>query len=72
VIVDEQGKIKKFLEKPSWGEVFSDTVNTGIYIIEPEILEFIPQDKPFDFSKDLFPMLTLEIPINTLLVILIF
>jgi mannose-1-phosphate guanylyltransferase/phosphomannomutase len=57
VIVDEQGKIKKFLEKPSWGEVFSDTVNTGIYIIEPEILEFIPQDKPFDFSKDLFPML---------------
>ncbi|HHY80407.1 MAG TPA: nucleotidyltransferase family protein, partial [Thermoanaerobacter sp.] len=57
VIVDEEGKIKKFLEKPSWGEVFSDTVNTGIYIIEPEILEFIPQDKPFDFSKDLFPML---------------
>ncbi|AIS52986.1 putative mannose-1-phosphate guanyltransferase Mpg [Thermoanaerobacter kivui] len=57
VIIDEKGRIKKFLEKPSWGEVFSDTVNTGIYIIEPEILEFIPQGKSFDFSKDLFPYL---------------
>ncbi|MDK2794537.1 MAG: mannose-phosphate guanylyltransferase / phosphomannomutase, partial [Caldanaerobacter sp.] len=60
VIVDETGKIVKFLEKPSWGEVFSDTVNTGIYIIEPEILEFIPEDRPFDFSKDLFPLLLKE------------
>ncbi|ADL68134.1 Nucleotidyl transferase [Thermoanaerobacterium thermosaccharolyticum DSM 571] len=57
VITDENGRIFKFLEKPSWGEVFSDTVNTGIYIIEPEILDLIPEDKQFDFSKDLFPML---------------
>lgn len=57
VITDEQGSIRQFLEKPSWGEVFSDTVNTGIYVIEPEILDFIPPDKSFDFSKDLFPLL---------------
>jgi len=57
VITDDDGKIVKFLEKPSWGEVFSDTVNTGIYIIEPEILNFIPDNRQFDFSKDLFPML---------------
>jgi len=57
VIVNEDGKIEKFLEKPSWGEVFSDTINTGIYVIEPEILEFIPKEEPFDFAKDLFPLL---------------
>ncbi|WP_457565032.1 sugar phosphate nucleotidyltransferase [Caminibacter sp.] len=60
VIVDEEGKIERFLEKPSWGEVFSDTINTGIYVIEPEILDFIPKNEPFDFSKNLFPTLMSE------------
>lgn len=55
VITDGEGKIVRFLEKPGWGEVFSDTINTGIYVFEPEILSFIPENKPFDFSKDLFP-----------------
>lgn len=54
---DDDNKIEKFLEKPSWGEVFSDTINTGIYIIEPEILEHIPSGENFDFAKDLFPIL---------------
>ncbi len=57
VITNEEGKIVKFLEKPSWGEVFSDTVNTGIYIIEPEILNLIPEKKNFDFSQNLFPLI---------------
>jgi mannose-1-phosphate guanylyltransferase/phosphomannomutase len=57
VITDEEDKIEKFLEKPGWGEVFSDTINTGIYIIEPEILEYIPAETNFDFAKDLFPLL---------------
>ncbi|WP_457681520.1 sugar phosphate nucleotidyltransferase [Thermovibrio sp.] len=57
VITDKEGRITKFLEKPGWGEVFSDTINTGIYIIEPEVLDFIPENVPFDFSKDLFPLL---------------
>ncbi len=60
VITDEYGQIKKFLEKPSWGEVFSDTINTGIYIIEPEILGYIPYGSNFDFAKDLFPLLMQE------------
>lgn len=55
VITDENGKITRFLEKPSWGEVFSDTINTGIYILEPEVLDMIPYREEFDFSKDLFP-----------------
>lgn len=57
VITSPDGKIERFLEKPSWGEVFSDTINTGIYILEPEVLELIPSEKEFDFSKDLFPLL---------------
>ncbi|MDD3059747.1 MAG: sugar phosphate nucleotidyltransferase [Sulfurimonas sp.] len=61
VIANENGKIEKFLEKPSWGEVFSDTINTGIYIIEPEILNYIPKNENFDFAKDLFPRLMREV-----------
>ncbi len=57
VITDKDGKVIRFLEKPGWGEVFTDTVNTGIYVIEPEILRHIPPNQPFDFSKDLFPLL---------------
>lgn len=57
VIAGSDGKIEKFLEKPSWGEVFSDTINTGIYILEPEILDWIPKEENYDFGKDLFPAL---------------
>ncbi len=57
VILDEQGRIQRFLEKPSASEVFSDTVNTGIYILEPEVLQTIPAGKETDFSNDVFPLL---------------
>src|SRR5512137_687880 len=57
VMTDEEGRITRFLEKPSWGEVFTDTINTGIYILEPEVLSLIPEKEPFDFSKNLFPTL---------------
>lgn len=56
IITDEEGRIQQFLEKPSWGEVISDTVNTGIYVLEPEVLDYFEKGVPFDFSKDLFPM----------------
>ncbi|HEY5293938.1 MAG TPA: sugar phosphate nucleotidyltransferase [Gaiellaceae bacterium] len=57
VVTDENGKVERFLEKPSWGQVFSDTINTGIYVLEPEVLRHIPTDRPYDFSKELFPLL---------------
>ncbi len=64
VLRSEDGRITRFLEKPSWGEVFSDTINTGIYIFEPEALDLIPFQKEFDFSKDLFPlMLQKQLPL---------
>ena len=63
-LVDKDWKIRQFLEKPMLSEVFSDLANTGIYILEPDIIERIPEDTEFDFSKNLFPQLLKEnIPI---------
>ena len=57
VIADGTGRVTRFVEKPGWGEVFSDTVNTGIYILEPEALAMIPEGRAFDFGHDLFPQM---------------
>ena len=57
VIVDDEGKIVRFLEKPSWGEMFSDTINTGIYILEPHAVRLVPPRTNFDFSQNLFPLM---------------
>lgn len=57
VVTNNNGAVTGFLEKPSWSEVFSDKVNTGIYILEPEIFNYFEQDQKFDFSNDLFPIL---------------
>jgi mannose-1-phosphate guanylyltransferase/phosphomannomutase len=57
VITDEQSRIRRFLEKPSTSEIFSDTVNTGTYILEPSVLDYLPVNQECDFSKDLFPLL---------------
>lgn len=57
VVTADDGSVERFLEKPTWGQVFSDTINTGIYVIEPWVLDFIPEGRPFDFSAELFPAL---------------
>jgi len=57
VVTDEHGRITRFLEKPSWGEVFSDTINTGIYVLEPEIFEYMEMGNNYDFSRDIFPFM---------------
>jgi len=57
VVTDEAGYVDRFLEKPGWSELISDTVNTGIYVLEPEALALIPADVPYDFSNELFPMM---------------
>ncbi|MFY9889214.1 MAG: mannose-1-phosphate guanyltransferase [Streptosporangiaceae bacterium] len=57
VIVDDNGKIQRFLEKPTWGQVFSDTVNTGIYVMEPEVLDHVAAGQVVDWSADVFPKL---------------
>ena len=65
VISDDDGSVERFLEKPGWEDVFSDTVNTGIYILSPEVLDMIPEHEKFDFAKDLFPLMMREkIPVS--------
>jgi len=57
VQVDGSGRIMRYQEKPKPEESFSNLANTGYYILEPEVLKFIPSDEPFDFSFGLFPKL---------------
>ncbi|MCB0165702.1 MAG: mannose-1-phosphate guanyltransferase [Anaerolineae bacterium] len=57
ITTNSLGQITQFQEKPSRGSVMSDHINTGIYVLEPDILDFVPANTPFDFAKDLFPML---------------
>src|SRR5919206_513774 len=51
IITDAQGQITQFLEKPSWGELFSDTVNTGIYMLDPAVFDFIPKGAVVDWAE---------------------
>ncbi len=55
IILDETGHVQQFLEKPNWGEVFSDTVNTGIYVLNPEVFDHIEPGQNVDWSRDIFP-----------------
>jgi mannose-1-phosphate guanylyltransferase len=55
--INEKGRIQRFQEKPKKEEAFSNLVNAGIYVLEASVIEFIPEGRMFDFSKDLFPML---------------
>jgi mannose-1-phosphate guanylyltransferase/phosphomannomutase len=57
VITDAEDRIERFLEKPSWGQVFSDTVNTGIYVMEPEVFRHVPAGASADWAADVFPAL---------------
>ena len=61
VITREDGSIERFLEKPGWGQVFSDTVNNGIFVFEPEIFDHIEAGRPVDFSSEVFPKILDEV-----------
>ncbi|MGM2833547.1 sugar phosphate nucleotidyltransferase, partial [Bacillus cereus group sp. Bce025] len=57
VVMNKEQEVTRYIEKPSWNEVVSNIVNTGIYIMEPEIFSYIPPREFFDFSQDVFPLL---------------
>ena len=57
VLQDRQGLVQHFIEKPDWEHVVTDLVNTGIYIVSPRAMAYVPEDQPFDFAKNLFPLL---------------
>ena len=54
---DRDGYVTQFIEKPDWSQASTNTANTGIYVLEPWVLDLIPSDQPFDFATDLFPLL---------------
>ena len=56
-VTDEEGLVRAFVEKPGWSQVVTDLVNTGIYVLSPRAMALVPAGKPFDFAKDLFPLL---------------
>ena len=58
-VTDGEGRIRSFIEKPEWPRVVTDLVNTGIYVLSPEVLDRVP-DGICDFGKDLFPLLLSE------------
>lgn len=57
VLTDSQGRVERFIEKPGWGEVLTNRVNTGIYLLSPAAMDAVPEGQAFDFARDLFPLL---------------
>lgn len=57
VLQDKQGFVRHFIEKPDWEHVVTDMVNTGIYIMSPRAMAYVPEGEKFDFAKNLFPLL---------------
>ena len=56
-VTDEGGNIRSFIEKPRWSRVVTDLVNTGIYMLSPRVMDYVPEGRAFDFGKELFPLL---------------
>lgn len=57
IVKDDDGSIISFIEKPNWEQADSSLINTGMYIMKGELLELIPENRFFDFSENLFPLL---------------
>ena len=57
VVTDDDGRVRSFQEKPDVADAASDMINTGIYIFQPEVLDYVPSGVPFDIGSDLFPKL---------------
>lgn len=57
VETDTAGRVRRFVEKPGPEEVTADTINAGIYVLEPRVLDYIPEGEPFMFEYDVFPKL---------------
>ena len=55
--IDTENRVMQFIEKPAWGQVTTNLANTGIYLLRPDVMALVPEGRPFDFAKDLFPAL---------------
>lgn len=57
VVTGPEGRVERFMEKPAGNKVFTDLINTGIYVLSPAVLSLVPEGESYDFGKDLFPKL---------------
>ena len=57
VEIDAAGRVGRFVEKPAPGQVFSNQVNAGVYLLDPAVLSYLPEIVPYDFGRDFFPRL---------------
>ena len=57
VLLDRDSRVRHFVEKPDWAHVVTNLVSTGIYVVSPQAMTYVPEGQPFDFAKDLFPLL---------------
>ncbi|HLE43162.1 MAG TPA: NDP-sugar synthase [Methylomirabilota bacterium] len=57
VELEPDGRVRRFLEKPGWDEVTTNTINAGIYILERELLALIPKGQAYSMEREFFPML---------------
>jgi NDP-sugar pyrophosphorylase family protein len=57
VELEPDGRVHRFLEKPGWDEVTTNTINAGIYVLERELLELIPKGQPYSMEREFFPEL---------------
>ena len=56
-VTDGEGRVRSFVEKPAWPRVVTDLVNTGVYVLSPRAMALVPPGRPFDFARELFPLL---------------
>jgi NDP-sugar pyrophosphorylase family protein len=57
VELESDGRVRRFLEKPGWDEVTANTVNAGVYVLEPELLDWVPKGQPCSMEREFFPLL---------------
>ena len=57
VELEADGRVRRFLEKPGWEEVTTNTVNAGVYVLERELLDLIPKGQPYSMEREFFPLL---------------
>ena len=57
VETEDDGRVRRFLEKPSYDEITCDTINAGVYVLEPELLRYIPEGTNYSFERGFFPAL---------------
>lgn len=55
VVTNDKGEVIQFLEKPNWDQIVTNTINAGIYIMEKDLLKYIPREREYSLEREFFP-----------------